>query len=113
MSEVAEAALIWCPFGDEASAHAAAVTLVEEGLVACANVLPGVTSIYRWQGEVMQGRETGVLFKTTSLLLQQACERLAQLHPYDVPAIVGWTADRAAQVTLDWLAGQTRQESRE
>jgi periplasmic divalent cation tolerance protein len=113
VSEVAEAALIWCPFGDEASAHAAAVTLVVEGLVACANVLPGVTSIYRWQGGVMQGRETAVLFKTTAVLLQAASERLAQLHPYDVPAIVGWQADRAPQVTLDWLVGQTRQGSRE
>ncbi|QZH76417.1 MAG: divalent-cation tolerance protein CutA [Erythrobacter sp.] len=113
MSEAAEAALIWCPFGDEASAHAAAVTLVEERLVACANVLPCVTSIYRWQGEVMQGREIGVLFKTTALLLGEASERLAQLHPYDAPAIVGWQADRAPQVTLDWLVGQTRQGSRE
>lgn len=108
----AEAALIWCPFGDEASARAVAETLVSEGLVACANILPGAISIYRWQGKVTHGNETVVLFKTTALLLRDASERLARLHPYDVPAIVGWKADEAPGATLDWLAGQTWREGR-
>lgn len=106
-----DAALIWCPFGDEASAKGVAATLVAEELVACANILPGVKSVYRWQGKVAQSNETVVLFKTTALLLREAGERLAQLHPYDVPAIVGWKADQAPKVTLDWLAEQTRRES--
>jgi len=107
-----EAALLWCPFGDEASARVAATALIEEGLAACANIIPGLTSIYRWEGAVTQASETGVLFKTTALLLSEASERLAQLHPYDVPAIVGWKAQQAPRATLDWLAQQTRQVGR-
>lgn len=107
------AALLWCPFGDEESARAVASALIAEGLVACANIFPGLVSIYRWEGAVAEAGEAGVLFKTTALLLGQASERLAQLHPYDVPAIVGWEAQQAPRATLAWLAQNTRQEDRE
>ena len=98
------AALIWCPFADEASAEAAAGRLLDEGLVACANILPCVRSLYRWQGVRGEARECAVLFKTDARLLERATERLAHIHPYDEPAVIGWRADCSAPATAAWLA---------
>ncbi|MDF8333500.1 divalent-cation tolerance protein CutA [Novosphingobium cyanobacteriorum] len=100
------AALIWCPFADEASAEAVAGALLDEGLVACANILPGVRSLYRWKGARGEGREVGVLFKTTSTALARAIARLEALHPYEAPAIAGWVCDAAGSATVGWLAAE-------
>lgn len=98
------AALIWCPFPDAAQAEAAARVLVSEKLAACANLLPGIRSIFAWQGGIETADETVLLVKTEAGTLQIATDRLAALHPYDMPAITGWVADSAAPQTLDWLA---------
>ena len=97
------AALIWCPFGDEASAEAAAGILLDDGLVACANIIGGVRSLYVWRGERGEARECAVLFKTDARLLERATERLAEIHPYEAPAVIGWRADAATAATTDWL----------
>lgn len=99
------AALIWCPFADEAGAEQAASRLLDEGLVACANIFPAIRSIYEWQGERGEAQECGVLFKTHPALLDRATERLEALHPYETPAIVGWRADSAGKATAEWLEG--------
>lgn len=96
-------ALIWCPFADEASAEAAANQMLDEGLAACANILPPMRSLYVWQGERGETREVGVLFKTDASLLDRATFRLAEIHPYDTPAVLGWRTDAAAAPTRDWL----------
>jgi periplasmic divalent cation tolerance protein len=101
------AALIWCPFADEEQAERAADALLEAGLIACANILPGVRSIYRWQGERGEARECAVLFKTSSARLEEAARHLAEIHPYDAPAIIGWKADTAGETTLGWLKAET------
>lgn len=99
------AALIWSPFESQADAEQAARTMVEEGLVACANIVPNLTSIFRYEGKVQQASEVGALFKTDVRLLEQATKRLAELHPYQTPAICGWEADSAPAETRVWLAG--------
>lgn len=96
-------ALIWSTFASEAEAEAAANALLDEGVIACANILPGVRSLYAWNGERGEGREVGALFKTDAAVLDQAVARLAELHPYDTPAIVGWQVDAAAPATAQWL----------
>lgn len=100
------AALIWCPFGDVESAEAAAGQLLEERLIACANILPAVRSLYRWNGERGKGSEVAVLFKTRADLLDAAVARLEALHPYDAPAISGWRCDAAGVATLGWLGAE-------
>lgn len=104
MSE--EAALIWCPFPDEAAAGTAIAALLDERLIACGNKLPGMCSLFAWQGMREQGEECGALLKTTAPLLDLAMHRLAELHPYDTPAITGWTV-RADAGTLTWLQQET------
>jgi periplasmic divalent cation tolerance protein len=102
---VSGAALIWCPFASEGEAEAAAETLLDEGLVACANIIPQMRSLYRWKGERGEATECGVLFKTNPALLARAVARLEAIHPYEAPAVVGWRADTCGKATAEWLAG--------
>ena len=97
-------ALIWCPFPDQAAAEAAIATLLDEGLIACASVLPAMRSHFVWQGKRQVADEAGVVCKTDAALLDRAITRLAVLHPYDEPAIVGWRCDAAFPATVSWLA---------
>jgi periplasmic divalent cation tolerance protein len=102
-------ALIWSPFADEDSAAAAAAQLLDEGLIACANLVPGMRSLYVWQGERGEARECGALFKTDASLLDRATARLAEIHPYDAPAVLGWRTDTAAAPTAAWLRSLVRE----
>ena len=97
-------AMIWCPFPDENSARAVAVKVLDERLVACANMLGSITSLYVWQSTQSQAEETGVLFKTDAALLDRAVQRIGELHPYDAAAVLGWHCQAAAPATLAWLA---------
>ncbi|WP_240782072.1 divalent-cation tolerance protein CutA [Qipengyuania sediminis] len=104
MSEAA--ALIWCPFPDEAEARAAITTLLDERLIACGNILPGMTSLFAWQGERDEANECGALFKTTAALLSAAMSRIAAIHPYQTPAVLGWGV-QASGSTQSWLNSET------
>ena len=106
MSETPNAsipALIWCPFPDADSAAAAAKTLLDEGLIACANRLGEMHSLFEWKGERDEATEIGVLLKTNSAVLERAVARLAELHPYEEPAILGWRCDATTPGTAAWL----------
>ena len=83
-------ALIWCPFPDPAIAATVCSTLLDEGLIACANTLPGMHSLFTWNGERGESTETGALLKTDAALLEKAIARLGELHPYDEPAVLGY-----------------------
>lgn len=102
------AALIWCPFPDQDSAATAAKSLLDERLIACANILPAMLSLFDWNGERGEEREAGMLLKTDAALLEQAIARLEGLHPYKQPAIVGWRCCAASPATGVWLAELTR-----
>ncbi len=83
MSSAARIVLITAP--DEDCARAIARSLVEERLLACANIVPRITSIYRWEGAVEEASEALLIGKTTDARLAQLETRLSELHPYDVP----------------------------
>ena len=103
-------ALIWSPFASAADAERVATQLVDEELVACANIVPHLTSIFRYDGKVQQAAEAGALFKTHPRLLERATRRLAELHPYETPAVCGWLADSTPAQTRDWLAALTGED---
>jgi periplasmic divalent cation tolerance protein len=73
---------------DAEQAERIARALVEERLIACANLLPGVTSIYRWEGAVQAEAEVLLVMKTRRALVPRLKERLPRLHPYEVPELV-------------------------
>lgn len=99
------AALVWCPFPDVESARAAADALLDDRLIACANILGNIESRFVWEGARSVGAEVAVLFKTTAERLEDVTERLGELHPYDTPAILSWHADAAHPATVAWLFG--------
>lgn len=78
-------------------------SLLDQNLIACANILPRMVSLFAWNGEREEAQETGVLLKTNSAKLDEAIARLAELHPYEEPAILGWLCDAAAPGTANWL----------
>jgi periplasmic divalent cation tolerance protein len=82
--------------------------LLDERLVACANVLPAMLSLFEWNGERGESNEAGAIFKTDAALLDRAVARLGELHPYDEPAVLGWRCDATTAGTADWLAGLLR-----
>jgi periplasmic divalent cation tolerance protein len=73
---------------DAGAAERVARTLVEERLIACANLVPGVVSVYRWEGEVRREGEVLLVMKTRSASVAALRERLPEIHPYEVPELV-------------------------
>jgi periplasmic divalent cation tolerance protein len=106
--DVGGPALIWCPFPDAATASATAKTLLDERLIACANILPAMLSLFEWNGERGEATEAGALFKTDVALLDRAVARLAEEHPYEEPAVLAWRCDAATPGTMAWLGALTR-----
>lgn len=96
-------AMIWCPFPNADSARQVSGLLLDEKLIGCANLIPALISIFQWDGKRDEAEETGALFKTNSALLDKAIERIAALHPYDQPAILGWVCDESSLGTANWL----------
>lgn len=77
--------------------------VVEEGIVACGTIVPGVTSIYRWQGTVERATEVQIVFKTTVSGADRLVRRVPELHPYDVPEVLVLRVDGGHGPYLDWV----------
>ncbi|MFO7892255.1 MAG: divalent-cation tolerance protein CutA [Longimicrobiales bacterium] len=98
---VARVVLVTAP--NAAVAESLLRRVVEEGVVACGNILPGVTSIYRWKGAVEHETESLILFKTTVEGARRLVERVPELHPYDVPEVLALDVDAGHGPYLDWI----------
>ena len=83
-------------------------TLVEERLAACATVIPGAQSIYRWQGEVETASETVLLLKTAPQQLEALETRLHELHSYQTPEFLVLKVESGSSAYLDWLHASLR-----
>ena len=82
--------------------------LVEERLAACASLVPGVESVYRWKGEVESATETMLLIKTGRDQLAALEARLRELHCYETPEFLVLEVESGSRVYLDWLMGSLR-----
>jgi periplasmic divalent cation tolerance protein len=78
--------LVTAPSAEKAAELAR--TLVEERLAACGNVVPGLRSIYRWEGQVQDEPEALLVLKTTRSRFEALRERVLALHPYEVPEVI-------------------------
>ncbi|MEP6937575.1 MAG: divalent-cation tolerance protein CutA [Chthoniobacterales bacterium] len=86
--------------------------LIEERLVACANILPPVCSLYRWEGKIESANETLVLFKTTAGQFADLRSKLRALHPYDVPELVCVNVTDGLPDYLRWVVESCGRELR-
>lgn len=80
---------------------------VEERLAACANVLPGLASIYRWQGRIESGQEAALILKTRAELVDPLTARVRALHSYSVPCVVALPIVAGNPTYLAWLVAET------
>ncbi len=80
-----------------------AEALVEQGHAACVNVVPGVTSFYRWKGEMTREGEWLLVMKTTAARFEALREALVEMHPYDVPEVVELPIERGHAPYLEWI----------
>lgn len=102
--------LVTAPSADKAAELAR--TLVEEQLAVCGNVIPGLRSIYRWEGKVQDEAEALLLLKTQASLFEALRERIVALHPYEVPEVLRLGVEAGHQPYLDWIRDNVRTSSR-
>jgi periplasmic divalent cation tolerance protein len=95
---------------DAEQAASLARVLVEEGLAACVNVVPGVRSVYVWEGRIQEDEEVLCLVKTRPAVFERARARILALHPYEVPEILAFAVDDGSPTYLDWLRRATGDE---
>lgn len=104
-----ESLLALSTFPDPEVARTIVRALVEKGLVACGNILPGIESIYRWKEKIESGSETLVLFKLSASNYEAFERELLSLHPYDVPELIAFPIERGSSSYLKWIAESSAQ----
>ncbi|MEY2498277.1 MAG: periplasmic divalent cation tolerance protein [Verrucomicrobiota bacterium] len=98
-----EVLLALSTFPDIETARRIARQLVTEKFAACANILPAIESIYRWQGKVESGDEVLAIFKLTASRYSEFETTLRGLHPYEVPEIISCKIDNGLAEYLSWV----------
>ena len=97
----------YCNCPDSDSARRIAGTLVEERLAACVNILPGVVSVYRWEGVVQRADEVLLMIKTSGARLPALIIRVGELHPYELPEVIAIELAAGLPAYLAWIASET------
>ncbi len=95
---------------DMAVAERIADLLVTRRLAACVNVLPGVRSVYWWDGVVERGQEVALIAKTEEDRYRALEQAVLEAHPYDCPCIVALPINRANPEFASWITASTREE---
>jgi periplasmic divalent cation tolerance protein len=93
---------------DSESAFNLARQLVQLRLAACVNVLPGITSFYRWEGREEQASEVPVLIKTVAERYPELEAAIRERHPYSVPEVIAWPIELGLGAYLDWVERESR-----
>ena len=101
----------FCTCPDTASATRIADALVGERLAACVNQVPGLRSVYRWEGAIERADEVLLVAKTTHARLDALIERIRELHPNELPEVIAFEVAGGLAAYLDWVAEQTRTDA--
>lgn len=102
-----EPVLLYTTYPSVVEAEASGRKMVESGLAACVNVIPGMRSIYRWQGKVEEASEAVMIVKTRRSLAERAIEAVRAGHPYETPAALVLPILGGSQPYIDWLLAET------
>lgn len=107
------ALVVFATFPEIGPARRIVRTLVDERLIACANILPGIESIYRWKGAIETSSEVFVVMKTESARYEAMQARLRELHPYEVPECIALPITGGLPDYLRWIAESAAEDARE
>jgi periplasmic divalent cation tolerance protein len=99
--------LIYATFPSRAEAERIGGRLVEDGLAACVNILPGMISIYIWEGERRQDEECAMIIKSRASLAAPIIRTVRTLHSYENPALIVLDVAGGAPPFLEWILSQT------
>ena len=102
------AVFVYTTFPGLVEAEEAAKAIVGQRLAACANILPGMVSHYRWEGKLQRAEEVVALFKTRDSLAEPVRAAIKTLHTYAVPAISVIPIESVDRDYLDWLMAETK-----
>lgn len=102
--------LVYITTGNKAEARSIGKALVEERLAACINIIDGMESMYRWEGQIESGNETILIAKTTYGNLEQLTGKVKELHSYDCPCIITMTVteQEGNEEYLNWLVRESK-----
>ena len=98
-----KAVLIMCTFPEADLARTAIRAVVSEGLAACGTMIMDAESIYAWKGEIETSQETIVFLKAPESCYPALEQRLRQLHPYEVPEVIGLDISQGLPAYLEWI----------
>ena len=99
--------MVYVTANNQEEAEKIALTVVEENLAACANVLGPMISIFSWKGDLQREEEVAILLKTTEKNVARLTKRITTLHSYDCPCVLAWPIQYGNSVFLDWLKTET------
>jgi periplasmic divalent cation tolerance protein len=99
--------LVYMTAASEQEARGIGRALLEARLAACVNIIPGMASMYWWQGKIDEGSETVVIAKTRADLVPELTERVKALHSYTVPCVVSLGIEDGNRAFLDWIETET------
>ena len=102
-----KAILVYATFPSIEDAERIGGRLVEDGLAACVNILPGMVSIYVWQGQRHRDQECAMIIKSRASLADRIVETVRGLHPYENPALVVLDIAGGSLLFLEWILAQT------
>jgi periplasmic divalent cation tolerance protein len=103
--------LVLCTCPDQSTAQAIAERVVDEGLAACVNILPEVTSVYQWQGQRETEQEHLLLIKTSAPAYDKLEQRVSELHPYELPEVIAVPIQNGLSAYLGWIEQQTANQN--
>lgn len=106
-SSTPDAVFIYVTAANGEEAHSIAKALVGERLIACANVLPAVQSVYWWDGAVQTDTEVVLIMKSQAGLVDRITNRVKDLHSYDCPCVVALPIEGGNSDYLEWIAAET------
>ena len=96
--------IVFSTFPNEEKAREIVRCLVDEGLIACGNLLPAVRSIYRWKGVVHEESEVMAVLKLSRAAYPAVQQRMRELHPYELPEVIAIPVESALPEFLGWVA---------
>jgi len=104
------AVFVYTTFPSVVEAEKAGSALVSERLAACVNIVPGMISVYRWQGTIERAEETVMIVKTRASLAETVRARVKATHPYDTPAILVLPIESVDERYFAWILAETGKE---